>query len=64
MEISGVAQLVAGFLHKRPDVLNGCASIFLIQYTLDEGSDTFILARRKEIVNSVQALSHVLRPVS
>ena len=35
-----------------------------ISITLDEGSDTFIVARRKEIVRSVLALSQVLRPVS
>ena len=33
-----------------------------ISITLNEGSDTFILARHKEVVRSVQALSHVLRP--
>ena len=30
--------------------------------TLDEGSDTFILTRHKEMVQSARALSHVLRP--
>ena len=33
-----------------------------ISMTLDEGSDTFILARHKEVVRSEQALSHVPLP--
>ena len=33
-----------------------------IYITLDEGSDTFILVRHKEVVRSVRALSHELRP--
>ena len=34
----------------------------LVSITLDEGSDTFILARHQEVVRSVRALSHLLRP--
>ena len=33
-----------------------------ISITLDEGSDTFILAKHKEAVRSARALSHELRP--
>ena len=35
-----------------------------ISTTLDEGSDRFIPAKRKEIVRSVQALSQLVRRVS
>ena len=33
-----------------------------ISIALDEGSDTFILARHKEVMRSARALSHELRP--
>ena len=32
-----------------------------ISITLDEGSDTFILAKHKEVVRLLRAISHVLR---
>ena len=36
--------------------------ILSVSMILGEGSDTFILARHKEVVRSVRALTHELRP--
>ena len=46
-------------------VSNSSLTAFMIpsiSITLDEGSDTFILAKHKEVVRSARALSHVLLP--
>ena len=53
-----ITQLVAGFLHS----FFNSFMIPSISIILDEGSDTFIVARHKEVVGAVRALSHVNRP--